>query len=126
MKNETLILVYDGGSPICKYYATRVNIIKSFSDFQLINARDNHPIMIEIAQRGINIDQTSVLIIGDIFYVGAEASHKLALISSRSNLFNQINYWVFKSTFRAKILYPVFKCFRTILLKILGINKINL
>jgi hypothetical protein len=47
------------------------------------------------------------------------------LISSRSGVFNHINFWVFKSKTISKWTYPILRFFRNLLLKILGKTKIN-
>ncbi len=81
--------------------------------------------MDEITRSGLDIDQGMVLIIGEKLYYGSDAMHALALISSRSGIFNRINYWVFKSKSVSSLLYPVLRVFRNLLLKILGKTKIN-
>lgn len=81
--------------------------------------------MDEITRSGLDIDQGMVSIIGEKLYYGSDAMHSLALISSRSGIFNRINYWVFKSKSVSSLLYPVLRVFRNLLLKILGKTKIN-
>jgi len=81
--------------------------------------------MQEITAEGLDIDQGMVLKIRGQLYYGADAIHVLALISSRLGLFNQLNYWIFKSQVLAKTVYPVLRFFRNLLLKMLGKTKIN-
>ena len=81
--------------------------------------------MDKITKSGLDIDQGMVLIIGEKLYYGSDAMHALALISSRSGIFNRINYWIFKSKSVSSLLYPVLRIFRNLLLKILGKTKIN-
>jgi hypothetical protein len=61
-----------------------------------------------------------VLKMGDKFYYGADAINALALISSRSDLFNHINHWLFRSKRRADFIFPVMMKFRKIMLKLSG------
>jgi len=81
--------------------------------------------MDKITKSGLDIDQGMVLIIGEKLYYGSDAMHALALISSRSGIFNRINYWIFKSKSVSSLLYPVLRIFRNLLLKILRKTKIN-
>jgi len=81
--------------------------------------------MQEITARGLDIDQGMVLKMGDQLYYGADAIHALALISSRSGLFNKLNYWIFCSKRVSAWLYPILRSMRNLLLKILGKTKIN-
>ena len=81
--------------------------------------------MNEITDQGLDIDQGMVLKMGDQLYYGSDAIHALALISSRSGLFNRVNYWLFKSRTVSKVMYPILKTCRNLLLKMLGKTKIN-
>ena len=122
---EEILLVYDKECPACDNYCQVVNIRESVGDLVIINARDDHEVIDEITNLGLDIDQGMVLKMGKKMYYGADAIHALALISSRSGVFNRVNYWLFKSKRLSKLLYPVLKFFRNLLLKILGVKKIN-
>ena len=122
---EEILLVYDKECPACDNYCQVVNIRESVGDLVIINARDDHEVIDEITNLGLDIDQGMVLKMGGQLYYGSDAIHALALISSRSGVFNRVNYWLFKSKRLSKLLYPVLKFFRNLLLKILGVKKIN-
>lgn len=66
-----------------------------------------------------------VLKVGDQLYYGADAIHALALMGSRSGVFNRLNYWVFRSPRVASVLYPMLRALRNLLLKALRKSKIN-
>ena len=125
MKREEILLVYDSECPVCNAYCQVVNIRKSAGDLRLVDARENSEIMEEIISQGFDIDQGMVLKMGGKFYYGADAVHALALIGSRSGIFNRVNYWIFQSKTASSILYPVLRFCRNLLLKILGKSKIN-
>ena len=91
----------------------------------LVNARDQSDVLKEITEMGWDIDQGMVLKMGEELYYGSDAIHVLALISSRSGIFNRITYWAFKSKTISKWIYPILRFFRNMLLKILGRTKIN-
>jgi hypothetical protein len=94
-------------------------------DLRIVDARENSEVMNEIISQGLDIDQGMVLKMGGQLYYGSDAIHALALIGSRSGIFNRINYWMFKSKTISALIYPSLRFCRKILLKILGTNKIN-
>ncbi len=125
MKREEILLVYDRECPACNAYCQVVKIRESVGDLRIVDARENSEVLHEITAEGLDIDQGMVLKMGDQLYCGSDAIHTLALIGSRSGIFNRINYWIFKSKTISSILYPILRFFRNLLLKILGKSKIN-
>lgn len=122
---EKILLVYDKECPACDNYCQVVRIRKSVGELILVDARDESDVMKEVTDLGWDIDQGMVLKIGEKLYYGSDAIHALALISSRNGVFNRLNYWLFKSRTLAHIFYPILKACRNLLLKLLGISKIN-
>lgn len=120
-----IFLVYDKECPACNAFSQVVNIRESVGDLRLVDARQDSQVLREITSLGLDIDQGMVLKVGEQVYFGADAVHTLALMGSRSGLFNRINYWVFKSRRASSILYPILKSCRNLLLKVLGKTKIN-
>ncbi len=125
MSREEILLVYDRECPACNAYCQVVRIRESVGDLQIIDARENSEVMKEITSQGHDIDQGMILKMGGQLYYGADAMHALALIGSRSGVFNRINYWIFKSKTASAILYPILRLFRNLLLKVMRISKIN-
>jgi hypothetical protein len=81
--------------------------------------------MEEITLAGLDIDQGMVVKMGERLYYGSDAIHALALVSSRSDLFNKLSYHVFRSNRLSHLLYPSLRACRNLLLKIMGKTKIN-
>jgi len=125
MAEEEIQLVYDKECPACDAYCRLVRIRDSVGELKLVDARDPSAIMDEITKQGLDIDQGMVLKLDGQLYYGSDAIHALALISSRSGFFNRLNYWMFKSRFLSRMIYPVLRSCRNLLLKILGKTKIN-
>lgn len=125
MRREKILLVYDRECPACNAYCQVVNIRESVGDLRIVDARQNSEVMDEITSMGLDIDQGMVLKMGGQLYYGADAIHALALIGSRSGMFNRMNYWMFKSKRASSILYPILRFCRNLLLKILSKTKIN-
>jgi len=125
VSEEEILLVYDKECPACNNYCQVVRIRESVGRLKIIDARESSEIMDEITDSGLDIDQGMVLKVGNQLYYGSDAIHALALISSRSGIFNRLNYWMFKSKKVSSYLYPMLRFFRNMLLKILGTSKIN-
>lgn len=122
---EPLLLVYDRECPVCDAYCRLVKIRESAGELKRVDARKPDGVMAEITAAGLDIDQGMVLKMGGALYYGAEAIHMLARIGTRAGFFNRINYWIFRSRAASKVLYPVLRFFRNLLLKLLRKTKIN-
>lgn len=120
-----VLVVYDKQCPACDYYCNLVRIRESVGRLVLLDARDGGPIMDEITAKGLDIDQGMVVKVGKELYYGPDAIHVLALMGTNRGFFNRLAYWSFRSRAVSKVLYPVLKSFRNLLLKILGKTKIN-
>ena len=122
---RAILLVYDEECPLCDAYCRMARIRDSIGTIELVNARDASEAMNQITLRGLDIDQGMVLKVDDVLYYGSDAMFALALMSSASGAFNRVNYWLFRSRTRARILYPVLRAGRNLLLKVMRKAKIN-
>jgi predicted DCC family thiol-disulfide oxidoreductase YuxK len=125
MSSAPILLVYDKECPVCNAYCSMARIRASLGELRLVNARDAGAVMDEITSLGWDIDQGMVLKVENNLYYGADAIHTLSLMSSRSGIFNRLTYRVFRSERLSRILYPVLRFFRNLLLTLLGKTKIN-
>ncbi len=123
--NKEILLVYDYQCPVCDHYCRRVTVRPSEGRLKRVDARQGSDLLTEITAKGLDIDQGMVLKVDGHLYYGTEAIHVLALLSARSDLFNKMNFWLFRSKRRANLLYPVLRAGRNCLLKLLGRDKVN-
>jgi hypothetical protein len=65
------------------------------------------------------------LVQGSQVYLGAECIHRLALMSTDVNWFNQLNGIVFRSSGASRLLYPLLRTGRNLALALLGRDKIT-
>jgi len=119
-----IVLVYDGECPICSAYCKALALRQLDPGFQVVNAREPHPIVREINRLGLDLDEGFVLKIDGDFYHGADAINRLALIATNTSMFNRINYYIFRSRFLSRLLYPVLRIGRNTILILLGKTKI--
>lgn len=118
-------LVYDKQCPVCEFYCQRVDIRESAGTLLRIDARDAGELMDEITALGLDIDEGMVVKAGDQVYYGSDALNALALLSSRSGVINRLAYYLFRSRRSSRVLYPVLRSCRNLLLKMLGRTRIN-
>ena len=125
MNPRDILLVYDKECPLCDIYCRMVRLRGSSGTLRLVNARDASAVMDEITAQGLDIDQGMVLKVGKVLHYGSDAIRELSLMSSPSGAFNRLNTWMFRSKKLSRILYPVLRFFRNLLLKALHKTKIN-
>jgi len=125
-ETETVYLVYDGECPFCSAYVNYVRVQKSIGTFKLINAREGGPIVNDIIERGFDLDEGMVLVMNGQYYHGHDCINHLALLSTSSGVFNRINAFVFRSKTVSRLLYPVLRFGRNLVLRMLGRKKFSL
>ncbi len=119
--------VYDGDCPICQVAAHGLRIKKAVGNLHLLNARKENanPIITEINNKGLNLDEGMVIKFNDVFYHGADALQIMALLGTNQGWFNRMNYLLFKSPILSKICYPPLRVARNFTLKLKAIQNIN-
>ena len=120
-----LKIIYDGQCPLCEGYTSLYRIKKTAGQVELIDARKNPLLAQKLLKDGFHLDKGFVVEIGTERYHGAEAMHILAQMGSSSSFFNWLNIQIFRHKTLSKILYPVLRTSRYILLKILNVKLIH-
>lgn len=123
--NRHLRLVYDGECPICQRYVRWQRIRRELGELELIDARQKSEARRELSAMGINLDEGFALQIGEQWYCGAEALHRLSLLGTRSGIFNRLMYRLFANPRLTARLYPLLRACRNGLLKMLGKRPID-
>ena len=117
-------IIYDEDCPFCSNYVKFLRFKETVGEIELVNARTDISIQRYLKERSIDINQGIVLMDGDELYFAEDCMHRLALMSTPSNLFNYINKMIFKNKTLSKILYPWLKMGRNFTLFILRKTKI--
>lgn len=125
MGKDEVWLVYDGECPVCTTYCKYIRVRQAVGQLHLVDARQPSELMDEITAAGLDIDQGMVVKFKNAIYYGSDAIHMITLLSSPSGVFNRLNYYVFSTRLGARVVYPIGKAFRTLLLKMLGIKYIE-
>jgi predicted DCC family thiol-disulfide oxidoreductase YuxK len=122
---DDILLVYDKECPVCDYYCRKIDVGGLAGRLVHINAREESEIMAEITALGLDIDEGMVVKIGEDLYYDSAAINKLALLSSGNGFFNRMTIVAFGWPPMARVLYPILKLCRKLLLKMLGRSKVN-
>ena len=125
MTKREILLVYDKDCPVCDAYCRAVQAGGAGENLRLVNAREDAAVMGEITRQGLDIDEGMVVKADGVLYYGADAIHALARMSRASGTFSRINQWLFGSQSRARLLYPLLRSCRNLLLKALRRSRIN-
>ena len=124
---DNVWFAYDGDCPICSLAAHVLQIKKAVGDLHIVNAREDkaHPLLKEIQDRRLNLDDGMVLKYQGSYYHGEDALHMMALLGSGQGWFNRMNALLFSSKPLARFCYPTMRATRNILLRLKGVQKIR-
>lgn len=102
-----------------------IKIKQSVGAFHVINARTPHPILEEIKQHKLDLNEGLIVKYQEQFYHGPDALHLLGMIGSDQDWFNRLNVRLFShSKWLAKIVYPLMKTLRNIALFLKGKSRL--
>src|SRR5687767_1122672 len=99
-------LIYDGDCPFCSRYARMTKLRQAVGGFRLIDARGSDPHVASARSKGYVLDDGMLLHLDGHFYHGADCLNRLALLSSRSTLFNRMSYHLLRWRWTARFAYP--------------------
>lgn len=116
---------YDGECPFCKNYVKYYRLKDAAGQVELINIREDEPAFTLLTDKGFDLDEGMVVELDGQYYHGDDALHCLALMSSKSTLFNKINAGIFSSSATSKILYPMLRAGRNLTLFFLGKERLK-
>lgn len=115
---QILTIIYDGDCPVCRTYVDYTRL-KNTLTIELIDVRQRPEIIQPLGERGMDLNEGMVVAYGGQYYYGADAMHFLATLTTPINGFNRLMAWVFASSKRSKLFYPVLRLGRCLLLLIL-------
>jgi predicted DCC family thiol-disulfide oxidoreductase YuxK len=118
-------VVYDGECPFCSSYVKLLRLREAVGPVVLLNAREDHPVVRQVEEHGVVLDQEMALVMGGEIYSGGECLNRLALMSTQSGLFNRLNVALFSSPKFSKLAYPFLRGGRNLALKALGRKQIR-
>jgi predicted DCC family thiol-disulfide oxidoreductase YuxK len=126
-KTGDVWFVYDGDCPICSVAARGLRIRKAVGSLNLVDARTetDHPVLQEIRNLKLDLDEGMVIKFRDTCYHGADALQVMALLGTGQGWFNRTNAMLFRSKILSKICYPPMRAGRNLLIRLRGVEKIG-
>lgn len=117
--------MYDGECPFCSRYAALVRLQAAAGPLRLIDARQGGPEFNAALSAGYDLDEGMLLRFENRFYFGADCLNRLALLSTRSDVFNRLCSAIFKSPAISSVAYPVLRFGRNSTLRFLSRKPIS-
>ena len=120
---DDVTLIYDGECPVCTAYSC--NVDAGPAQVRRVNARSGNAEVQKAIEAGVDLDDGMVVLHQGKLYHGADAMHRMAMLSPKSGLRNRINRLMFGNLAVARATYPVLRAGRNTLLRLLGRKKIG-
>ena len=117
-------IIYDGSCPVCSAYIRHTNI-KDSAKVNYIDARQCPDVVSQFLEQGIDLDEGLVVTLNDEVHHGADAMYVLSALTDRHGFWNRAMAWLFGSQPSSRILYPLFRTGRNLLLNILRRPRLN-
>jgi len=118
-------IIYDGQCPFCTRYTTLVRLKNSVGPVELVDVRLQPELLQELQREGFDLDLGMVFEHQGQRYGGAEAVHRIALLSSSVGWFSQLTARMFGSSALTRIAYPLLRAGRGAVLLALGRDRIH-
>lgn len=114
-------IFYDGECPLCSSYVRMINLRRAVGQVELVDARSGDVRVAELRAQGVNFDSGMAVRHGAHLVHGAEAMMLLSALSSGRGPV----IWLMRSPRRARLVYPVLRAGRGVLLRVLGRSRIG-
>jgi predicted DCC family thiol-disulfide oxidoreductase YuxK len=116
-----LQLVYDGGCPFCRHFASTSELRGGVPRLTIIDGRADAELRHALQQQGFNLASGAVLIEGERIWHGADAVAKLCSQLEPSDGLLKLLQMIFGNPDRTRLLYPVLLLARRLALAAKGL-----
>jgi predicted DCC family thiol-disulfide oxidoreductase YuxK len=113
-------IYYDGECPFCANYVSLLRLRESAGRVALVDLRGDADARSRMQALGHDPDLGMVVETGGASYAGSDALNALALLTTPSGVFNRLNAWAFRSAAASRIVYPLMRAGRNLVLTLLG------
>jgi len=124
-EHSGLTIVYDGECPFCASYIRLVRLRETVGPVELVDARQEHPVLDEVRARNLDLDEGMVVRVDGAYLHGPAAMAAISSMSTPSGLVNRAMRTLFKTPKRAALLYPMMVRGRNATLRLLGRKPIG-
>ena len=120
-----MVIIYDDKCPMCASYLRHIRLKKSVGEIKFFSARSLSPHVIDLNLRGYDLNAGMVVAMNGAIYHGPAALHVLGLLTTNSTIFNRLNKFLFSRSWIAKLVYPLFRIARRLILWVKNIKPIE-
>lgn len=122
-----LWIAYDGACPLCTLGASFYRVRQEVGVLHGVDARvePDHPLMQEIRQNGLDLDEGMVIKYQDKLCHGREALLLMAQLGADAGILNKLNNRLFRSRPLVTLCYPAMKLARRLALALNGVGLLN-
>ena len=107
MSVSNFTFIYDGECPFCNHFAELLELRSKVNNISILDARKEPKLVKELLSKGFDIDQGAVLLNEDKIFHGHEAINRICnQINNPSSKLLEILTMTFKSSKRAKFIFP--------------------
>ncbi len=111
---------YDGECPFCTRYVALLRLRRALGTVDLVDLREDATVRQDLEAEGFDLDEGMVVEMDGRRLGGADAANALALMSTKSDWFNWLNHAFLSSPLGARLIYPVLRSGRWLVLFLLG------
>jgi predicted DCC family thiol-disulfide oxidoreductase YuxK len=116
--SEELAIIYDKDCFFCQSYVQLLTLSKRVGNVQFINAREKHPLVVELAQKNYDLNKGMAVVFAGKIYYAHDALVFISLLTIETNITGRLLAYLLRNKTRAKFLYPILKMGRKLLLLI--------
>lgn len=119
--------VYDGACPLCTLGASFYRVRQEVGTLHGVDARaePDHPVMVEIRQAGLDLNEGMVVKYQGKLHHGQEALILMAQLGAETGRLNKISNRLFRRRWLAVACYPVMQLVRRLALRLNGAGLIG-
>jgi predicted DCC family thiol-disulfide oxidoreductase YuxK len=116
----SLVVVYDGECPFCRNYLQLMALRRAAGTVELVDARTSAPAALTLKQLGYDLNEGMAALYAGTVYYGSDAVVFLSSLATERGWVGQAIALLLRGPRRARLLYPIMKVGRRIVLMLLG------
>ncbi len=122
--NQKITFIYDGECPFCKKFAELLELKSNFPNLILKNGREVMPELVNVFQKGLNLDNGAILLKGNEIIQGADAINFICSeIDNPSDSLLELLRLIFSSKGNSYLIFPLLLWARRAILIFKGIPR---
>ena len=115
-QDTDIFALYDGKCPLCQFGVKNYQLDRQYGELNVVDIREETALKKEAQAQGFDLDRNVVVKHGDQFYDGGDALHYMAMRADKRGWLGRILPVVFRSRVMSRLLYPLLRNTRRVLL----------